>query len=215
MATGSVHPLTAVLADAAVGRFPAPDGSVEVLPPDAGGTHAVVELTGHSYALTDRASAELAALGADGFGGATHPDVLRHIAGPEGWIGSLDAVLVARARPGIGLPERDDLERHPRVARARAHRRDVRVWGDDRGVLTLGCGLVGRLEISVELDDGIGRSDGAGRALIRAGLAVAPRDELVWAQVSPGNAASLRAFLACGFVPIGSEVLLKPLRVKH
>jgi hypothetical protein len=32
----------------------------------------------------------------------------------------------------------------------------------------------------------------------------------VWAQVSPGNAQSLRAFLACGFVPIGSEVLIRP-----
>jgi RimJ/RimL family protein N-acetyltransferase len=29
----------------------------------------------------------------------------------------------------------------------------------------------------------------------------------VFAQVAPGNAASLRAFLAAGFRPIGSEVL--------
>lgn len=29
-------------------------------------------------------------------------------------------------------------------------------------------------------------------------------------QVSPGNARSLRAFLAAGFVPVGSEVLLSP-----
>ena len=28
----------------------------------------------------------------------------------------------------------------------------------------------------------------------------------MWAQVAPGNAASLRAFLAAGFVPVGSEV---------
>jgi RimJ/RimL family protein N-acetyltransferase len=31
----------------------------------------------------------------------------------------------------------------------------------------------------------------------------------VFAQVATGNAASLRAFLACGFVPIGSEVLIE------
>ena len=28
--------------------------------------------------------------------------------------------------------------------------------------------------------------------------------------LAPGNAASLRAFLACGFVPIGAEVLVEP-----
>jgi len=31
--------------------------------------------------------------------------------------------------------------------------------------------------------------------------------EPLFAQVAPGNAASLRAFLAAGFVPIGAEVL--------
>jgi hypothetical protein len=181
-----------------------------VLPPDDDGTHAVVELTGHSYALTDRSLADLLALGADGFGGCTHPNVLRWLAGLDGWIGSIDVVLVAAARPGDRLPERRDLEHHPRVTRARAHRRHVRVFGDDRGLVTLGRGLVGRLELSVELYDVTSRGDGAGRALIAAGLATALPDELVWVQVSPGNAASLRAFLACGFVPIGSEVLLKP-----
>jgi hypothetical protein len=210
MPTGSSHPLAAVLTAAATGQFPPPDGAVEALPPDDDGTHAVVELTGHSYALTDRALFDLLALGADGFGGCTHPDVLRWLAGPDGWIGSMDVVLVATARPGDQLVERRDLEHHPRVARARAHRRDVRVFGDDRGLCTLGRGLVGRLELSVERYDVTSRSDGAGRALIAAGLAAAAHGELVWAQVSPGNAASLRAFLACGFVPVGSEVLIQP-----
>jgi hypothetical protein len=181
---------------------------VDVLPPDTDGTHAIVGLTGHSYVLTDCPAADLLAAGADGFGGSTHPDVVRLVAGPGRRIGSLDVVLVTTARAGDRLTERRDLEDHPRVQRARAHRRDVRVFADDRGLLTLGHGLAGRLEISVELHDDTGRSDGAGRSLIGAGLAVAPRGELVWAQVAPGNAASLRAFLACGFVPIGSEVLV-------
>ena len=30
----------------------------------------------------------------------------------------------------------------------------------------------------------------------------------VWAQVAPANAASVRAFLAAGFRPVGAEVLL-------
>jgi len=34
-----------------------------------------------------------------------------------------------------------------------------------------------------------------------------PEGDVVFAQVAPGNAASLRAFLAAGFRPIGSEVL--------
>jgi RimJ/RimL family protein N-acetyltransferase len=34
-----------------------------------------------------------------------------------------------------------------------------------------------------------------------------PKGDVVFAQVAPGNAASLRAFLAAGFRPIGSEVL--------
>ena len=41
-----------------------------------------------------------------------------------------------------------------------------------------------------------------------SGLAVPPEGEWVWAQVAAGNTASLRAFLAAGFVPVCSEVLL-------
>jgi hypothetical protein len=35
-----------------------------------------------------------------------------------------------------------------------------------------------------------------------------PHGELVWAQVAPGNAASVRAILAAGFAPVGAEALL-------
>ena len=68
---------------------------------------------------------------------------------------------------------------------------------------------MGRLEISVELLDAE-PSAGAGGELIVAGLDRAPADELVWAQVAPGNAASLRAFLRGGFTPIGAETLIEP-----
>jgi hypothetical protein len=77
-------------------------------------------------------------------------------------------------------------------------------------VAVLGRGLVGRRELSVELFDPAVPSKGAGRHLITAGLRCVPAGEWCWAQVAPGNARSLRAFLACGFVPIGSEVLLTP-----
>lgn len=211
-----MHPLHEVLIGAADGRFPPIDGGVEVLPHERGGPRAVVEFTGHSFVLTDRSIEELLARGADGFGGASKPDVLRWLAGPDGWIGSHDAVLVARGTGDAstagftrdGLAERRDLDEHPRVERSRRHRRDVKVFGDDAGFVTLGRGLVGRLEISVELLAPTTHGRGGGRRLIRAGLGLVPAGALVWGQVAPGNAASLRAFLACGFVPIGAETLI-------
>ncbi|WP_275461151.1 hypothetical protein [Streptomyces noursei] len=49
-------------------------------------------------------------------------------------------------------------------------------------------------------------------SLLAEALSLVPAGEPVFAAVSPGNARSLRAFLACGFTPIGSEVLLRPER---
>jgi hypothetical protein len=207
------HPLEVMLADAAAGRFPAVDGRVDLVAPDAAGTCAVVEFTGHSVVLTDLTRADLADLDLHGFGGCTHPEVLLRLAsatpaGGRRTIGSLDAVLVARARPGAALPRRDDLEDHERVRRARRQRHGVEVFGDERGLVTLGRGLVGRLEMSIERTDPMRAGQGIGMALVEAGLAAAPDGELVWAQVAPGNAASLRTFLAAGFVVVGAEVLL-------
>jgi hypothetical protein len=204
-----VHELHRVLLDAADGRFPPVDGGVDVAV-HSGDHHAVVEFTGHSFVLTDRDRADVLARGADGFGGASHPDLLRWLAGPDGWIGSHDAVLAVRGTGGGRLAVRDDLDDHPRVVRSRHHRRDVEVYGDETGVVTIGRGLVDRLEVSVEVFDGATR--GAGRRLIAEALGLVPAGEIVFAQVAPGNAASLRAFLSCGFVPIGAETLLLPAR---
>jgi RimJ/RimL family protein N-acetyltransferase len=52
------------------------------------------------------------------------------------------------------------------------------------------------------------RGKGHGRRLARAALALVAPGSHVWAQVTPGNAASLRAFLAAGYHPVGSEALL-------
>ena len=201
--------MAAVLDAAAAGQFPPADGSVEVLPPDPAGWWAVVALTGHSYVLAEVDIDELRSLGADGIGGASKPDVLQWLAGPAGHAGSLDVVLVAAAQPGPTLPRRDDLADHPRVRRATSHRTDVEVYGDDTGLVVVGRGLVGRREVSVELLDPAVGGAGQGRRLVRAGLAALPPGERCWAQVAPGNAASLRAFLACDFTPIGSEVLIR------
>ncbi len=204
-----VHPLRPVLDAATGGVFPPADGRVEVLPPDDR-FRAVVAFAGHAYVLADVDPAALADLGADGYGGASHPDVLRWVAGPTGHIGSLDVVLATTATPGARLPRRGDLADHPRVRRAAHHRRNVDVYADDVGLVVLGDGLAGRRELSVELLDPATGGRGHGRRLIRAGLAALAPGEPCWAQVAPGNASSLRAFLACGFTPVCSEVLIGP-----
>jgi hypothetical protein len=205
------HPLLRLMLDAADGRFPAPDGEVEVVAP-AGRNEAVVSFTAHAVVATAHAVEDVRAHGADGYGGCFAPDFLRWLAGPEGWIDSVDALLVARgtgAAPGGALPERPDLFDHPRVAFARRLRADVRVHGDERGLVTLATGLAGRREVSVEVPSAT-RNRGAGRGLVRDALALVPTGEPVFAAVAPGNAASLRAFLAVGFVPIGAQVVIQP-----
>ena len=52
------------------------------------------------------------------------------------------------------------------------------------------------------------RGRGLGRCVALAGREVGPNDQPVYAQVSPGNVASLRAVLGAGLSPVASEVLL-------
>ena len=61
--------------------------------------------------------------------------------------------------------------------------------------------------MSIELDEP-GALDGAGKELIRRARHHVSTTEFLFAAVSPSNARSLRAFLAEGFVPIGSEVII-------
>ena len=125
--------------------------------------------------------------------------------------GSTDAVLLAgplAGPPPIDLLPVRDID-HPRVRRARRYRTDVRVWTTASGVLIMGRGLAGRWEAAVEVDEG-DRNRGHGRALASAARHLVPAGRPVWGQVAPGNAASLRAFLAAGYLPVGAEVLLTP-----
>lgn len=204
------HPLAAILEAAARGSFPPADGGVEVLPPDPHGMLAVVAFTGRSYVLADVEAAEVAARAPEGgFGASLDPVFLLWLAGDTHVPGRVDALLVHR---GTGEP--GDLaattlwDDHPRVTHSRRVRRDVQVFGDATGAVFLGSGLVGRRELSIEID--ASAPAGTGRRLIAAGLARVPAGELVWAQVTPGNARSLRAFLAAGFTPVGSEALSLP-----
>ena len=239
-----MHPLLTIMNAAAEGTFPPADGTVEVMPLFEGSPHIyILELTGHAYVMTDRTQAELEAVGADGFGGVMHPNVLNFLAngltvaaqtaldtgsdrdtaggGQSGaHIGCHDALLVARGT-GIPvsltggalieglLPRRTDLDDHPRVGYAKVQRRHVQVYGDERGLVTLGRGIADRWEISVEVDPA-NRTAGNARALINEALSHIPSDQWCFAEVSPGNAASLRAFLAAGWIPIGAEIIIMP-----
>jgi len=206
-----VHPLLKVLLAAADGTFPDVDGGVTVLPPLASGRECSVGFTGHAVIATALPADEVLARKPDGFGGSLAPDFLRWLAGPTGQIDVVDATLVGRGTGGDLLPERHDLADHPRVRYAMAIRSGVRVFGDERGVVTLSEGLAGRPELSIEAAPA-GQGRGIGRALLCDALSLVPSGAPVFAAVSPGNARSLRAFLAMGFTPIGSEVLIHPAR---
>lgn len=214
------HPLLGFLLDAADGRFPPADGGVTVLPALPDGLTCSVAFTGHAVIATARPEPAARAHGPDGFGGSLAPGFLTWLAGPDGRIGVTDVTLVASGTrgPSAGrapLPECHDLDGHPRVRYARSLRRTaLRVYGDARGLVTLAEGIAGRRELSIELHDGDSDSPygrGHGRALLRDALALVAAGEPVFAAVSPGNARSLRAFLAAGFTPLGSEVLITPV----
>jgi len=198
-----VHPLLPVLLEAAAGRFPPDDGAVVVLPPLAPGLEAVVSLTARAYVCTALPEHEALHRVPDAYGSATDPGTLLALA-RGGTVGVLDATLVRQGAGGQPvLPVRHDLDDHPRVRHARAVRRDVVVRGDERGLVTLASGLAGRRELSVQA---VRLGTGEGRSLIRDALV--GETGPVFAAVSPGNARSLRTFLALGFAPVGSEVLL-------
>ena len=125
--------------------------------------------------------------------------------------GTLDAVLVAPAPVESRLALAPAGLDHPRVRRALLHRTDVRIWStaDGAGLVTVGRGVSGRWEISLEVEPPA-RGCGLGTELAAAAPALVPEHAPLWAQVAPANTASLRAFLAAGYRPVGAEVLFGP-----
>lgn len=205
--------LTALLADAARGVFPPPDGGTTVLSPASPRDTAVLALTAHAVVVTredpEWVRATLAALPGDPLGAVLSPGFLTALADRTGLApGSVDLLTVAHALPGPpGIPLREVADpSHPRVARARLHRDAVRVRSADEGLLVLGRGVAGRWEAAVEVGPAA-RGRGAGRRLARAARHLVPDGEVVWAQQAVGNAASVRAFQAAGYRPVGAEVL--------
>lgn len=198
--------LARILVDAADGRFPDADGSWVQVAPWRAGVEAVVAFTGFAVLAVDGPVVGPV----DGFGGAHDPRLIAALAGPGGWIDSLDALLVARGTGGPpALVARPDLAGHPRVAFARSVRDDVRVLGRHRGdeLAVLAHGIAGLTELSMEVPPAA--RGGAGGALVRDALASVLPGEVVLAACAPGNAASLRTLLAAGFAPVGSSQLFR------
>lgn len=207
-----VHPLAVLLDEAAHGRFPPPDGSVRVLPPLAGGLDALVSFTGTFALAGDLTQEEVDERAPKGeFSIPMSAPFVQWLAGRlSARPATHDAVLVtiSQGSGATDLVDAVELLDHPRVQRALRYRRDVRAYAtaDGSGVVVLGRGITGRWEIAFEVDDDA-RGSGRGRALAAAGVALLPEGTPVWAQVAPGNAASLRAVLAAGFRLVGAEIL--------
>jgi len=205
-------PIAELLARVVAGEFPPADGDITVVPPDrTTGHHPVLCFTGHAVVSTTFDLDAVRAFGADGYGGAHAPDVLRALAGPDGWIGVLDATLFALGTgTGSTLMESDDYEGHHRVEYARSVRGDVRVLANDLGLVTLGTGVGGRIDLGFELLAEEDRGSGHGRRLVTDALAMVAAGEPVWASSSPGNARSLRSLIGARFTLVGSEVIISP-----
>jgi hypothetical protein len=199
------------------GVFPDPDLGITLVPAPSPRDSCVVALTGHIVIAADVDAAWVAERVPPGdLSAPTNPPFLSALEEFTGRsVNAVDAMLLApaltdpadRTAAVAGLSELVDHD-HPRAERARRYRDEVRVYGDEYGGLVLtGRGLADRLECAVEVPEAA-RGKGHGRRLALAARALIPADTHIWAQVTPGNAASLRAFLAAGYRPVGSEALL-------
>jgi hypothetical protein len=208
----ATHPLAQLLARIARDLLPPMDGEVEVFGAPPGPVDSVVGFTAHHCIAADvPREAVVERLPRGDLSAPLSPPFLSWLAGELGSApGSLDMVLLAPEVVGEveEVERRDDLADHPRVARAADYREDLQVFADrsGAGVLILGQGLARRWEVSVEVDPKA-RSAGLARRLAATARTLVPTEEPLWAQVAPANAASVRAFLAAGYRPIGAEVL--------
>jgi hypothetical protein len=195
---------------AAGGAFPAADGLFDVFPSPPGRAGALIGFTGHWVLAADIDPAAVAARCPPG--DFSVPMSASNLA----WIAeqlnsrptTFDALLVATGT-GAGVPSwlhAVDASDHPRVERASRYRTDMRLFSTGDAVLVVGRGICGRWEIGYEVDASA-RNAGLGRRIARAALDAVPAGEHVWAQVAPGNAASMRSTIGGGFVPIAAEVL--------
>jgi GNAT superfamily N-acetyltransferase len=193
------------------GEFPPADGGLSLVPQPDARQAAVLGFTGHIVVAADIDAPWLSRYLRPGeLSEAFTPPFLGTIAGHlSRRVSAIDVVLLAPPASGaaeLTLCSESDPD-HPRVRRALRYRDDVTVWSTPGGVLILGRGLAGRWEVAVEVEPTY-RGRGLGRALAAAARKLVPEGRPIWAQVAPGNAASVRAFLAAGYQVVGQEALL-------
>ncbi|MDX6311806.1 MAG: hypothetical protein QOF44_1270 [Streptomyces sp.] len=210
--------LERILADAAKGVFPPADGGVTVVPQPSPRDAGVLSFTAHAVVFADADPEWIRGLLPPGdLAAPLNPPFLTALSERLGrQVNNIDLLTLASSLPGpppqdLGL-ELDPTEdrSHPRIVRALQHRDDVRAWTVPGGTVLTGRGVAGRWEVAVEVDPGA-RGAGLGRRLARAARHLVPEGETLWAQIAPGNAASVRALLAAGYTPMGAEALLVPL----
>ncbi len=176
------EPVAALLRDVAAGKYPPPDGGVTILPQPSSRDAGVLNFTAHAVIVTD----------AD-----------------PGW------VRAQLTEDDLGAPLRPAfLHALGKRTGRQAHTIDMVCLAGPLPIVLLGRGVAGRWEVAIEVDPGR-RGQGLGRELAAAARHLIPEDERdaqLWAQISPGNAASVRAFLAAGYQPVGSEALLTLVR---
>lgn len=209
-----------ILGGIARGEYPPSDMGVTHVPQPSKRDAAVVSTTAHVIVAADVPRDWVAErLPAGDPGAAFNPPFLGALAEATGRrVNNIDALLIGPARSGSrSAPSRSgqsapslsvvhDLD-HPRVRRAARYRDCVTVFTCEGGVIVIGRGLADRWEVGIEVDPGY-RGKGLGRAMAEAAAHLTPDGGPMWAQVAPGNAASLRAFLAAGYRPVGQEALL-------
>jgi GNAT superfamily N-acetyltransferase len=207
-----LHPLGQRLHDAARGVFPPADGIVEVVPSPGPPCDAIVGFTGHFVIAADLdADAVGQRMPPGDFSVPFSPGSLQWLASTLGLQPATYDALLVTIGDGTGAPDwlrRVDHLDHPRVDRASRYRVIDSIWtaDDHAGLLVVGRGLCGRWEVGYEVHEDH-RGAGLGRRLVAAARGIVPAGEPLWAQVAPGNAASMRSTLAAGFVPVAAEVL--------
>ena len=200
-----------LLTDVASGRFPPEDGGVTVLPQPSGRDCGVFGFTSHAVIFTDAdPDWVIGQLPPGNLSAPLSPEFLQKLAvATNRQAGSIDMLSCARSLDGPPpvelVPEPESV--HGRVLRALNYRDEVQTWRADGGIVLLGRGVAGRLETAIEVDADR-RGQGLGRRLAIAARHLIPDGTVLWGQVAPANAASVRAFLAAGFTPVGAEVLL-------
>jgi len=211
MANAASQALAAILDAVAAGKFPAPDGRVTILAQLSARDAGVIAFAGHSVIFADADPTWVVKqLPAGDLAAPMSPAFLHALARRTRRVAhTTDMLTCAPALPGEPdlelTPEPDDA--HPRIARALRYRDEVQTWRAPGGVVLIGRGVAGRWEVAVEVDE-CRRGRGLGRSLATAARHLVPGGAPLWAQISPGNAASVRAFLAAGFQPVGAEALL-------